>query len=322
MIIKPRTEPLAIKKLRALLYRLPEQHPRRAELEQEYSRRLAGFKGEQAVDYYTSLLPEEDYLIFHALRLPHKQLFFQIDTLLLSQRFGLLIEIKNLSGDLFLDQHSQQLIKTVNGKNEAMSDPILQVKRQKYQLDCLLAGRFSFKLPLLHQVAVSNTSAILRTNPGQEHIFKEIGTAGNLLFRIKEAEQAHKKQILTPGQLEKLKDTLLQLHESLNLDIISQYSISPQEIKTGVGCPSCLQLPMTWKHGFWICPRCLQKSRTAHLQAIYEYGLLYNTSFQNSQMRAFLQLPSISTTSKLLSKAELICTGARKYRRYHQVYDD
>jgi hypothetical protein len=100
----------------------------------------------------------------------------------------------------------------------------------------------------------------------------QIGRA-NLTIEIAPANRKGKKQIITPMQLEKLKETLLQLHQPLDLDIMSQYAISPQEIKTGVGCPQCKHLPMVWEHGFWFCSNCLQKSRTAHFQAIYEYGL-------------------------------------------------
>jgi hypothetical protein len=322
LIVKPRGVPLTIQKLQALLYRLPESHPSRPEIEQEYSRRKAGYKGELETDYFISLLPEEDYLIFCSIRLPYGSNYFQVDTLLLSSRFALLIETKNLAGDLFFNPDSNQLIKTVNGKEEVISDPLLQVKRQKYQFKRWLSQILPNNLPLEHIVANSNHSAKLRTIPGAESIFKEVMVAGNLLFRISEMEATHKKQHLTPAQLEKIKECILDDHQPLIQDILNQYSIDRQDIKPGVRCLKCNHTGMSWIGGVWNCLECNHLSKTAHLNTIKDYVLLYNTPFNNSQIRKFLNIPSVQTTYRFLSKANLPSTGQKKHRTYHLELND
>jgi hypothetical protein len=311
-----------MQKVQALLHRLPEGHPTRPEVEREYSRRKAGLKGEREIDYYTSLLPEEDYLIFYSLRLPYLSNFFQIDTLLLSSRFALLIEIKNLSGELFYDQHTHQLIKTVNGNVEALSDPIAQVKRQKYQFKRILTNLLPNSFPIEHLVVLSNQSSILKTNPGGEAIFKEIMFGGNLIFRINEMENCHKKQLITASQLKKVTDTLLKCHQPYNHNILEQYSILVRDILPGVRCPSCNCLQMEWKKGFWLCPTCKHRSKTAHIHSIHDYVLLNNTPFKSSQIRVFLNVPSVFLTSRLLSKSNLPSTGEKKHRTYHLELND
>jgi hypothetical protein len=322
LIVKTRGVPLTMQKLQALLYRLQESHPCRPEIEQELSRRKAGYKGELETDYFISLLPEEDYLIFCAIRLPYGSNYFQIDTLLLSSRFALLIETKNLAGDLFFNPESNQLIKTVNGKEEVMSDPILQVKRQKYQFKRWLSHILPNNLPLEHIVANSNHTAKLRTIPGGESIFKEVMVSGNLLFRISEMETIHKKQQLTFAQLQKVKESLLNDHQSLNQDVLKQYSIQSPDIIPGVRCPKCNNIPMSWLGGAWDCNKCNHRSKTAHLNSIKDYVLLYNAPFNNSQIREFIKSPSVHTTYRLLSKANLPSTGEKRHRTYFLVLSD
>jgi hypothetical protein len=322
LIVKPRNVPLIMQKIQTLFHRLPEQHPNRPEIEREYSWRKAGLKGEREIDYYISLLPEEDYLVFAGLRLPYGSKHFQIDTLLLSSQYALLIEIKNLAGELFYNQHTKQLIKTHNGKEEAFSDPIAQVMRQKYQFKRLLENSLPNSFPLEHLVVLSNQSSILKTNPGGESIFKEIMFGESLIFRISEMQNSHKKQLLTTTQLKKVKDNLLKWHQPFNQDILEQYSIMRKEVYTGVRCPSCNYLPMEWKRGVWVCAKCRHLSKTAHINSIQDYVLLYNEPFKNSQIREFLHIPSIYLTSRFLSKADLRSNGQKRHRTYHLELND
>jgi len=322
LIVKPRNVPLIMQKTKTLLRRLPEHHPTRSVIEQDYSWRKAGLKGELEIDYYISLLPEEDYLIFNGLRLSYGSHHFQIDTLLLSSNFALLIEVKNLAGELFYDQHTKQLIKTLNGKVEALSDPIAQVKRQKYQFKRLLANLLPNSFPIEHLVVLSNQSSILKTNPGGESIFKEIMFGESLIFRISEMEKSHKKHLLPSPQLGIVKNKLTECHQPFDQDILEHYSIMSKDVYSGVRCPNCDRLPMEWKRGLWLCATCKHSSKTAHLTSIQDFVLLYNEPFKNFQIRRFLHIPSIYLTSRLLSKANLPSTGEKRHRTYHLELND
>ncbi|RFU60027.1 nuclease-related domain-containing protein [Bacillus sp. V59.32b] len=98
MIIKERKKPLKIQKLEALLRRLPSNHPKRQKISEELAKSLAGYYGEQSLDHYLSDLSESEYFILHDLRLSDKnERFFQLDSLLISSRFFLILEVKNIS---------------------------------------------------------------------------------------------------------------------------------------------------------------------------------------------------------------------------------
>ncbi|MEH7381016.1 hypothetical protein V7138_11095 [Bacillus sp. JJ1533] len=66
--------PLRIRKLAGLIGRLSDSHPKYQEISDEYGRRIAGYRGEQSLQYYLPYLKEKDYLIFHNLRLAISQL--------------------------------------------------------------------------------------------------------------------------------------------------------------------------------------------------------------------------------------------------------
>lgn len=105
MIVKKRKVPLAIRKLRALTYRLPPNHPKLPLIMNDLKKREAGYKGECSIDFPLSFLEPKSYFIFHDLRLQDQSRFFQLDTLLISKKFALIIEVKNMAGSLYFDPH-------------------------------------------------------------------------------------------------------------------------------------------------------------------------------------------------------------------------
>ncbi|SFE88656.1 nuclease-related domain-containing protein [Alteribacillus iranensis] len=103
MIIKPRKVPLHLRKLRALERRLPHSHPKRPEIERDTAKWSAGYKGEQSIDDPLTFLPPHDFRILHDLHLYDGSHYFQIDTLIISSCFLLIIEVINISGTLIFD---------------------------------------------------------------------------------------------------------------------------------------------------------------------------------------------------------------------------
>ena len=168
MIAKKRVVPLKIRQLEALLRRLPPNHPKIPLIEQDLIKRRAGYRGEKNVDYHLSFLPDE-YLIFHGLRLVHQHPF-QIDTLILAPSFITAAEIKNISGTLFFEKHSQQVIRQSSKGEDGFSNPLLQVQRHKVQLQGWMEKMKLPELPIELLVIISSNSTIIKTNPGNEHI--------------------------------------------------------------------------------------------------------------------------------------------------------
>jgi Nuclease-related domain len=164
MIIKKREIPDVILKLQALLRRTPNTHPKYPQIQENLSKQLAGYRGELAIDYPLSFLPEKEYFIFHDLRLKVQEFYFQLDCLLISSNFLLILEIKNIAGTLFFDQEYHQLIRTQDQREEAFPDPIIQIKRHESLLQKWLKHYGFSNIPILSLVVISNPYTLIRSS--------------------------------------------------------------------------------------------------------------------------------------------------------------
>jgi hypothetical protein len=70
LIKKQRTKPLKLLKIELILSRLLPNHNKRNDLDNEFAKLNAGFKGEESLDYYLADLKGGSFSIFHDLRLP------------------------------------------------------------------------------------------------------------------------------------------------------------------------------------------------------------------------------------------------------------
>lgn len=115
MIIKERPIPYIILLLEALLRRIPKNHTKRLQIENDLNKWWASYRGEQSVDYHLDILPKDDVSILHSPRLNNNQNYFQIDTLLLFTKLIIIIEIKTFSGKVYFDKKNNQVIQTKDG---------------------------------------------------------------------------------------------------------------------------------------------------------------------------------------------------------------
>ncbi|MGO4888765.1 nuclease-related domain-containing protein [Anaerobacillus sp. MEB173] len=313
MIKKEQKPPLKIVTLEALLRRIPLNHPQREKITQELKRRKAGYRGEQLLNYHLSFLSPDKFMIFHDVRLTNdEKYYFQLDILLLTQYYCLILEVKNISGELYFDQNFNQLIRTSNEKSEAFEDPILQVKRQETQLQTWLAKNKLPSIPLHSFIVISNPATIIKTDPEYKSISKKVIHAASLPTKIEALDQYYKNEIVTSKELKKLSRLLLKHHTPF----IPELQVQKSEILSGVHCPHCHTLSLIRYWGKWFCPCCKTMDKDAHLSALEDYSLLIGSTITNKQCRDFLHI-SYSVASKLLASLDLEYSGRLKGRKYH-----
>lgn len=194
MILKDRKVPKRILFDEALLGRLPETHHKRHQIYEGNQRRRAGYNGERSLDHYLKLLPEDKYFIFHDLYLPYKSTTFQMDTLLLSSTMALILEVKNVAGKLLFDIESQQFIRTHNGEQQGMQDPLTQARRYKQQLGAFFEKYSIPAIPLDYLVVISFPSSVFQTNPSNSPLLKKICHSFSLIERIQFLEKSIRKK--------------------------------------------------------------------------------------------------------------------------------
>ncbi|MDN4524125.1 nuclease-related domain-containing protein [Fictibacillus fluitans] len=320
--MKNRKIPIHIRKLEALLRRLPPEHAKRREIEEQLARRMAGYRGEQSLDYYLGFL--QDYFILQDLRLPNGDYHFQLDAILISPYFILILEVKNISGTLIFDDHFKQLIRVTPEKEEGFPDPILQVERHREQLRSWLLGQKFEKIPIETLVVISYPNTVIKNTLLNlaSHLSEKVIHSGHLLTKIKSFETLHRKPLLNPQHIKKISKKLLMSHTLSNPAVLKQFQIQPHEILTGVQCPQCSSLPMVRLHAKWICPTCGSLSRDAHFSALNDYKLLVDLTISNRELKDFLHLSSIYASSRILQSMNLPYSGSYKNRRYMMSLDD
>ncbi|MEQ2528848.1 nuclease-related domain-containing protein [Bacillaceae bacterium CLA-AA-H227] len=316
MNIKRLSIPIQVPKLESLLPRVHLAHPKTAYMQADLARYLKGYRGEKAVSYYLDFLPEKEYYIFHSLRLPSGKYFFQIDYLVLTVRYALILECKNFFGTLYFDEDFKQMIRIANEKEEGFQD-ISQAKWHLHQLRSFLMSH-NITLPIDYFVVISDPSTIVKTSPKNREAMKKVVHGHSLLEKIAEVDRYYKEEIFGMKDLRKVSKLLLKSHTSENFDVLRKYGLKENEILAGVRCPSCTRVPMIRMSRTWHCSGCGLNDKNAHVSAVEDYFRLFGDSITNRQFRDFVGLESEDTAKRLLGALNLPVTGSNKGRKYHK----
>ncbi|MFD3446492.1 nuclease-related domain-containing protein [Microbacteriaceae bacterium 4G12] len=312
MIVKERKMPIYLQQLEALFRRLPAHHPKRNVVSENVAKHRAGYKGEQAIDYPLSFLPEKEYSILHDIRLFNQDHYFQIDTIIISSRFLLFLEIKNIVGTLLFDSKFNQLIRISEEKSEGFPNPILQIKRQEIQLRKWLNLHGSSNLPIESLVVISTPRTIIKTS--DDTLLNTIIHSANLPNKIKQLEMKHKKKAI--DNVHELIHQIITDDSPLHQNVLEQYKITKEELLRGVQCEACSTAPMVKIRQGWHCPKCKDMSKWAHKFALRDYARLISTTCTNNELKDFLCIQSSATVKRLLHAMELPYTGENKGRKY------
>ncbi|XXM70408.1 nuclease-related domain-containing protein [Lysinibacillus sphaericus] len=317
MIIKAREIPEIILELQALLRRLPLQYNNIQVLVDELNRRTAGHKGEEALDYPLSLLDPQKYLIFHGLRLQIGDHYFQIDTLVISKYFILLIEVKNLAGTIYFDPVFSQLIQIKDEQQTVYPDPHIQLHRQQTHFEKWLRQNGFSSIPIYSLVVISNDKTLIKTSPNNHKIHSTVIHRHLLPTRISQFEKNNSNENYNDKEIKKLARMLKKKHRSSEHSIVERFNIHPTEIRGGVLCQSCNHGPLVRKHGFWFCTKCKSKDTIGHIQALVDYRLIFKSkTITNSEARKYLNIESRFVVTRLLKSLSLSSTGTKKSTTY------
>ncbi|WP_423802686.1 nuclease-related domain-containing protein [Neobacillus sp. SAB-20_R2A] len=301
----------------ALHYRLIPGHPKHPEVEKDLAKIKAGYKGELTLSYYVKQLPNEKYYIFHDLQLELNGIHFQIDTLLISRNYILIIEAKNIIGTLIFDNVFNQLIRiNQDGSEDVFEDPRVQAETLR-----MLLGRFLAKyginfLPIDQLVFFSNIKTNLKTNSNDINAFKKVCKRRDLFNKIEVFEKTFPQSKIDDNTLLKIANFLLSKHTPKKINILEKYGLTARDIISGVRCPQCLNIPMKYDKGKWHCSICQTTSKDAYIEAIKDHFLLIKPSITNAELRGLLHLPTNDTAQKILFRLHLPYEGKNKARLY------
>ncbi|AST94110.1 MULTISPECIES: nuclease-related domain-containing protein [Sutcliffiella] len=317
MIIEERKLPVKILTLEALLRRLPDNHHARLQIEEEYGIMMAGYKGEKAVDFYLKEIPKENYHVMTGLRIYEGESFFQMDNLIITPKYLLIIEVKNLAGILFFDHQYQQLIRTLNGVEEVFDYPIVQTNRQRKKLSNWLVENKFRPVPIETLVVISNKKAIIKSSIYLEEVIR----SPSLPIRIDNLESKYKTKLFTENEMKKLKKLLLKKHVEEKLDYMTRFSMEQTDLIVGPHCPICYSLEITKQPKGWICKNECNFTLVQLLKSsLLDFRYLFSSTITNNQFRYFMRIKSKSTSNHMIRSLGLKPNGAQKNRTYHIPY--
>ncbi|MBM7587660.1 hypothetical protein JOC86_004234 [Bacillus pakistanensis] len=316
MIIKARKPSIFLMQLETLLKRIKPQHPRRALVEKDYQKFRAGYNGEKSIDYYLSdQIESKKTFLFHDLRLPQKDKYFQLDTLILTPAVHIFLEIKNISGTIFFERKFKQIIrKTKEGLEEGFPDPLFQIERQTALLKKFLLKLNTLPTPLIPLVVISNPNTVIKSNDSS--LSDTILHAARLPFRINEILGSFPNEILHSKDMNRIKRALLKQNAPQTINVFDRYSLKSNDIIKGVECGQCGTFKMKKKNRRWRCDHCLCVDSLAYIEALKDFARLYGPSITNRQLREFCLISSTSVANKILSSLNCPFTGGTKGRIY------
>lgn len=319
MFVKNLTLPTDLIKAEALERRIRSNHPIMADLKSFIKNLRSGYNGEKTINYYLGQIPDQRFYIFHDLRLPYGDAYFQIDALLLSSKIIFILDGKNHSGKLFIERN--QMIQEFMDNRAVYENPIFQANRHKVLLNYFFNKHKIPTLPIDSFVVITKSTAEVIISPGYVEAERKVCRAGNLLGKIEEQYLRYNKDFLDNKTIKKIIKILLEKHTPLNTNIMEKFGITKFEIIPGVLCPNCLYIPMIYERKIWVCSSCNFISKDAYLNAITDYFLIVGSSFTNQELRTFLQLPSPRSTTYFISLLNFPFTCTTKGRIYHQPPD-
>src|SRR5699024_8023563 len=146
------------------------------------------------------------------LRLHDQNGLFQMDTLILCERFILILAVKTWSGTILVGENGQGTRMDAENKEEGFPNPIPQAKLQQHRLQKWLNSHGKSHTPINFFVVISFPSTIIKSISTEHPISEKVVHNNQLFFRIEAMEQIYTSQQVEMDQLRQLARKLVQAH--------------------------------------------------------------------------------------------------------------
>ena len=316
MIIKKRGRPIEVYRLEALHRRIPPHHAMKEMVFSDYKKARTGIRGEKEIDFSLKFLDEQDYLILQHLRLPDQNGAFQIDHLILTKKYILILELKNWYGTVIFGENGQVIRIGDNGIEEGCPNPIPQAKLQQPRLRKWLNSHGLPNIPIHFFIVISFPSTIIKSASDQHPIPAQVIHNNQLFFEIPKLDKMYQNSILRSSNLLELGQQLKAAHTPSTQNLLDKYGIELGELMKGIFCPNCNTVPMFRRKQKWYCRACQHASSEAHFSALNDYQWLVGDYITNREAREFLRVDSPDVVRRILTHAGFNHIGANKGRTY------
>src|SRR5690625_3564839 len=316
MIIKKRGSPIELYKLEALHRRIPPHHQTKEKVFSDFKKARTGIRGEKEIDFSLKFLDHQNYLILQHLRLSDQNGAFQIDHLILTRKYILILEVKNWYGTVIFGENGQVIRIGDNDIEEGFPNPIPQAKLQQHRLQKWLNSAGLSNIPINFFVVISFPSTIIKSASAEFPIPEQVIHNNQLLFEIPKLDKMYQSPILESIDLIELGQQLNAAHTPSTQNLLVKYGIEPRELIKGIFCPNCNTVPMLRRKQKWFCRTCQHTSSEAHFSALNDYQWLIRDYITNRDARDFLRIESPYVTKRLLQMGGFKSSGNTSGRKY------
>jgi len=316
MIIKKRGRPIELYRLESLYRRIPPHHAMKEKVFSDFKKARTGIRGEKEIDFSLKFLDEQDYLILQHLRLPDQNGAFQIDHLILTRKYILILEVKNWYGTVIFGENGQVTRIGDNGIEEGFPNPIPQAKLQQHRLQKWLNSNGLTNIPIHFFVVISFPSTIIKSASDEHLIPAQVIHNNQLFFEIPKLDKMYQNSTLRSSELLELGRELKAAHTPSTQNLSDKYGIELGELMKGIFCPNCNTVPMFRRKQKWYCRACQHTSSEAHFSALNDYQWLVGDYITNREAREFLRVDSPDVTKRLLQMAGYVSSGNTSNRKY------
>ena len=311
MIMKKRGIDHHLEGLQALSKRLPESHPLTETIEKKIGMKTAGIRGESKLAKVF-----ENYTFLDEIYILHDLSFYstgraQIDCLIITPNFALILEVKNIAGEMSFLMGTGQISRVLeNGQIDHFESPMVQIDRNSD----LLFDLFRLKeihMPILGAVVLSNSTQKVNVQPNQYPVLF-LGEIPSFIKR-----QIKNQTLIEPNQAKVIAEMLVNEHQPFNpFPICKRWHVDTSCLKKGVFCTKCSEGMMKRHFGRWVCEECFHRDSYAHIQAIKEWFMLVEGEISNKKCREFLGVQSRQLVTRMLKEMNIIVEGTGKKTKY------
>ncbi|MGE7918111.1 nuclease-related domain-containing protein [Viridibacillus sp. NPDC093762] len=234
----------------------------------------------------------------------------QIDSVLLTQSYILLIEIKNMRGTLHFQEQPYQLIQELEGQSKAYHCPQMQLLRASDTFERWLKTMKFQQLPIYKTIIMPNSRTVIKTTPTTVPLImsKEIA-----LFIQKLNELP---VVINEAQLEALIHLIKVNNKPYkHRPLCEKYNISIEQIKKGVIC-NCGTSGIRISERTWHCPKCQVAIPNAIEHTLYDWFSICAEEITIKESIDFLSCNSRSLISRVLNNSNYIAYGKTRSRRF------
>lgn len=227
----------------------------REQVSQDIQHCKSGEYGENQVRYTL----ENSYMpmyILHDVYLKEKTLSAQIDFLVITRKLVLVIECKNYSSDIRIDQSGQFIIQKKDGSRQSISDPTEQNRRHADLIQHLCPELKKRCVPV---VVFTDQKRILNTDHAPKRLRNQVMKIDKLVHFIRSQHENHKVSEFSDKDMKKYADFFLKKHQENPVDYTAKY----QKYLKNSSSPAPAEKPKvkTERKAKLLCPNCRKEVR-------------------------------------------------------------